>query len=404
MDWRRKYDYGVSWGEVDAFVAGNLCVRQFLGKYAKSTRRSFSRYLCMFFKWMKLRKGLDLRPDGFLQLLCEKRQSRRVEDRCWGKNLALEFTRDNPDMKGKSHSLLYGAMYKSVNLFCRAHEVELTSAKGAFGQKIRRKYKPAPYTIALAKKVMAVLSQRDRAICMLGLQTGQSVTQILEDVNGQCEYVQREISAGKKRIRFDFPERKGNAFPYYSFCSIDAITELQKWLVIREKWLGNRKGPYLFIRRSGGKLTPESWKGPFREILLRHGVYKGPYTAVFHMFRKIFESEASPPDRGISKDYVRFMMGHAVDCWNGDKLDVPGGTYDQAPFTHPDAVEREYEKLEPYINIYTGKAATAKGLNISDEDAEEFEELLQFFREGRIKILPPSKKHIRHESEDESED
>jgi hypothetical protein len=355
VDWRRKYPYGVSRAEVGAFVSGNRCVQQFLGKYSEATRYNFSRYLCMFFKWLRTRKDLELSPDGFLQTLCEKRESRLVEERCWGRNLVLEFTRDNPDFKGRSHSLLYGAMYKSVNLFCKAHEVELTSARGVYGQKIRRKYRPAPYTVALAKKVLSVLNQRDRAICMLGLQAGQSITQVLENINGQYDYVVRMIRQGRQRIRFDFPERKGNNFPYYTFCSVDAITELQKWLPIRQKWLGARKSPYLFIKRNGEKLTAGAWKSPFRERLQRHGVYTGPYTAVFHMFRKIFESEASPPDRGISKEYVRFMMGHAVDVVNGDSLDVPGGVYDQAPFTHPDTVEREYSKLEPYLNIYSGR-------------------------------------------------
>lgn len=386
MDWRRKYAYGVGRVEVAGFVRDNLCVRQFLGKYAEATKYNFSRYLCMFFKWLELRKGLKVKPDEFLQLLCEKRESRRVEDRCWGRNLVLEFTRDNPDFKGKSHSLLYGAMFKSVNLFCKAHEVELTSARGVYGQKIRRKYRPAPYTIALAKKVLAVINQRDRAICMLGLQTGQSATQVLDGINGQCDYVLREIAAGKSRIRFDFPERKGNDFQYYTFCSVDAITELQKWLPIRKKWLNGKKSPWLFIKRDGTKLTPEAWKSPFRERLQRHGVYSGPYTAVFHMFRKIFESEASPPDRGISREYVRFMMGHSVNDINGDGLDVPGGTYDQAPLTHPDAVEREYAKLEPYINIYSGRRTEEEGLGMSDEDKETLMELLRKFKEGKIRI------------------
>ena len=365
MDWRRRYDYGVSRQEVDAFIQENKCVQRFLKKYAESTRYNFSRYLCMFFKWLRLRKNLELTPTEFLQLLSEKRQARLIEDKCWGKDLVLEYTRDNPDMKGKSHSLLYGAMFKSVNLFCKAHELELASARGAYGEKKKRKYRPAPYTVVLAKKVLGVVNQRDRAICMLGLQTGQSSEQILGDINDQYDYVVREIQAGKQRIRFDFPERKGNDFPYYTFCSIDAITELQKWLPIREKWLQGKRSPYLFIKRDGTKMTPEAWKSPFRERLERHGIYNGPYSVVFHMFRKIFESEASPPDRGISKDYVRFMMGHSVDDV-GDQLDVPGGTYDQAPFTHPDAVEREYAKLEPYINVYTGKAAHTEEGEIGD--------------------------------------
>jgi integrase len=240
-------------------------------------------------------------------------------------------------MKGKSHSLLYGAMFKSVNLFCKAHEVELTSARGVYGERKKRKYHPPPYTVALAKKVLGVVSQRDRAICMLGLQTGQAAKQVLDDINGQYEYIVRMINEGKRRIRFDFAERKSNNFPYHTFCSTDAITEVQKWLPIRKKWLGNRKSPYLFIKRDGEKLTANAWKGPFREQLERHDIYTGPYTVIFHMFRKIFESEGSPPERGVSRSYLRFMMGHSVDDIDGDQLDIPGGVYDQAPFTHPDA-------------------------------------------------------------------
>jgi integrase len=371
-DWRRKYEYGVTRGEVQAFIDGNLCVRQFLAKYSEASKYNFSRYLCMFFKWLRLRKSLELEPAEFLQLLSEKRQAVSVEDRCWGRNLVLEFTRDNPDLKGKSHSLLYGAMFKSVNLFCKAHEVDLTSARGVYGEKKRRKYRPAPYTVALAKKVLAVVNQRDRAICMLGLQTGQSVKQVLDDINSQYDYIVRMINQGKRRIRFDFAERKRNGFQYYTFCSLDAITELQKWLPIRKRWLGSRKSPCLFIKRNGDKLTPDAWKSPFRERLQRHGIYKGPYSVIFHMFRKIFESEASPPDRGISKDYVRFMMGHAVDDINGDQLDIPGGTYDQAPFTHPDVVEREYSKLEPYLNIFSQRASEDPDLALKMKFAETF--------------------------------
>ncbi len=388
MDWRRRYDYGVTRVEVDAFISENIGVKRFLGKYAESTRYNFSRYLCMFFKWMKLRKGLDLNPGEFLQLLCEKRQSTSVEDRCWGRNLVLEFTRDNPDLKGKSYSLLYGAMFKSINLFCKFHEVELTSAKGVHGEKKRRKYRPEAYTVALAKKVLGVVNQRDRAICMLGLQTGQSVTQVLDDINGQYEYIVRMISQGKCRIRFDFPERKANGFAYYTFCSVDAITELQKWLPIRKRWLIGHQSPFLFIKRDGAKLTPEAWKSPFRERLQRHGIYKGPYSVIFHMFRKIFESEASPPDRGISKDYVRFMMGHAVDDVSGDQLDIPGGTYDQAPFTHPDAVEKEYAKLEPYLNIFSNATVRSGGFAVSEEDLESLKQLLDKFKAGKVKIEP----------------
>jgi hypothetical protein len=212
------------------------------------------------------------------------------------------------------------------------------------------------------------------------------VDQVLDDINDQYDYIIRMISQGRKRIRINFAQRKENDFRYYSFFSIDAITEIQKWLPLRKKWLDGKKSPYLFIKWDGTKLTPEAWRSPFRERLQRHGVYSGPYTVVFHMFRKIFESEASPPDRGISKDYVRFMMGHSVDKEELDQLDIPGGTYDQAPFTHADAVEREYAKLEPYINIYTGRPPGQTEGEISEDDMETLKDLLQKYKEGKVKI------------------
>jgi integrase len=389
VDWRSRYDYGVTREEIDRFVRENTCVQRFLKKYAASTQFSFSRYLCMFFKWLRLRKGLELKPTEFLQILAEKRQDKSIEERCWGKDLALEFTKYNPDLKGKSFSLRCGGMFKSINLFCKAHEVELSSARGVYGEKKHRKYPSPLYTVDLAKKVMSVCNQRDRAICMVGLQAGQGAHEVLDKINGQYEYVEREIRAGKRRIRFDFPEgRKGNNFSYYTFISVDAITELQKWLPIRKKWLGNRKSPYLFIKRDGSKLTPAAWKNPFRELLERHQIYKGPYSVIFHMFRKIFESEGSVPDRGVSRPYLRFMMGHGVDDVNGDALDVPGGTYDQAPFTHADAVEREYAKLEPYLNIYSQRPVDTSSERISDEDMETLKLLLEKIKEGKVKVEP----------------
>jgi hypothetical protein len=103
------------------------------------------------------------------------------------------------------------------------------------------------------------------------------------------------------------------------------------------------------------------------------------------MFRKIFESEASPPDRGISKDYVRFMMGHSVDKEELDQLDIPGGTYDQAPFTHADAVEREYAKLEPYINIYSGRPPGQEHEGFTDDEIEMMREFFVEYKKGKIK-------------------
>jgi hypothetical protein len=96
-------------------------------------------------------------------------------------------------------------------------------------------------------------------------------------------------------------------------------------------------------------------------MFIRHKLYSGPLSVRSHGFRKFFEQEASPPERGVSRAYVTFMMGHSSGKdTNGNRvahpLDVPGGVYDHAPQVYPSAVEKEYAKLEPYLNIYSQRS------------------------------------------------
>ena len=106
--------------------------------------------------------------------------------------------------------------------------------------------------------------------------------------------------------------------------------------------------------------------------MMSHGLYKMPYAVRRHGFRKFFEQEASPPERGVSRSYVSFMMGHSRGSGEDHKLDVVGGVYDAAPSVYPDVVEKEYSKLEPYLNIYTGKAIVE---GVTREDLEVLEAL-----------------------------
>ena len=179
----------------------------------------------------------------------------------------------------------------------------------------------------------------------------------------------REIDEDKKRMKFEFAERKGNGFNYFSFISQDAIQQLQKWRVIREKILRDLKkdSDYLFITKSGKPLDCKTFHNNFRLLMMSHGLYKMPYAVRRHGFRKFFEQEASPPERGISRSYVSFMMGHSRGSGEDHKLDVVGGVYDAAPLVYPDVVEKEYMKLEPYLNVYTGKIVQE---GVTQEDLE----------------------------------
>ena len=386
----RRFGYSVSLADVERFVEGSECVREFLSRYEWGGQTWLEKAvgLARFFRWLEVVKGIRVSPEEFLDLHLRKRGSQSVEERRWALRLALEYSRDNPDLRDRALQYRYSAWFLPVKMFCDYHEVPLTSSNGFFHKRNRRKYADRPFTVDFVKKVLGVLNQRDRSVCMVQLQSGQSIRQVLVDINRQAKYVIRQVKAGKERIRFDFKERKGNGFPYFTFISKDAIQELRKWLPIREQMLRQLKipnCPWLWITKSGKPLTPKQFHTNFRNTLIRHKLYRGPLSVRTHGFRKFFEQEASPPERGINKAYISFMMGHASGDGLTHKLDAVGGVYDKAPWVYGKAVEQEYAKLEPFINIYSGKAVEAS-LGISEEDMETLKQLLEMMKKGKIKV------------------
>jgi len=357
----RRFRYSVSEADVARFIGANQCVGEFLNRYERDGISYGEKAvgLARFFSWLEVVKNLEISPSQFLNMHLQKRAANTIEERRWALTLALEFSRDNPDLEDRAMQYKYSAFFLPVKLFCDANEAPLTTTNGLFPKRSRRKYQDRPFTVDFVKKILSLLNQRDRAVAMTQLQSGQSIQQVLVDINRQCKYIFKEIDSGKKRIKFEFAERKGNGFNYCSFISVDAIQEIKKWRVIREQWLRNlgMDSDYLFITNTGKPLRCKVFHNNFRLIMMRHDLYKVPYSVRRHGFRKFFEQEASPPDRGISKSYVSFMMGHSKGTGQDHKLDVVGGVYDPAPTVYPDVVEVEYAKLEPYINIYSGKVA-----------------------------------------------
>lgn len=387
----RRFRYSVSEGDVERFVAANGCVRDFLSKYAENKGTFYEKAtgLARFFRWLQIVKGLDITPSVFLNTHLKKRSGSTVEDRRWALQLALEYSRDNPNLKGKAAHYVYSAFFLPVKIFCDYHEAPLTSTNGFFPGRGRRKYKDKPFTVEFVKRLLALLSQRDRAICMAQIQSGQAISQILVDVNEQGKRIFQEIDAGRKRIRLDFAERKGNNFPYFSFISVDAIQEIQKWRIERAQLLRKlgTDSPYLFITDSGQPLPPKQFHNNLRLMLIRHKLYSGPLSVRSHGFRKFFEQESSPPDRGVSRSYVSFMMGHSNGTGQDHRLDVVGGVYDPTPRVYPDVVENEYAKLEPYLNIYSNPHnQPATDEIISDEDMDTLRELLEEMKKGNVII------------------
>jgi len=387
---RGRFGYSVSLGDVECFVGGDGCVGEFLRRYEFKSVTWWEKAvgLARFFRWLDVVKGLRLSPKEFLDLHLQKRNADSVEERRWALRLALEYSRDNPDLADKALQYRYSAWFLPIKAFFDYHEAPLTAINGFFRKRNRRKYVDKPFTVDFVKRVLGVLNQRDRSVCMVQLQSGQSIRQVLVDVNAQAKYVISQVKAGKERVRLDFQERKGNGFPYFTFISRDAIQELRKWLPIREQLLKELKiqnCQWLWITKSGKPLTPKQFHTNFRQTLMKNKLYEGPLSVRTHGFRKFFEQEASPPERGINKAYISFMMGHSSGDGATHKLDAVGGVYDKAPWVYEKAVEQEYSKLEAYINVYSGKAVEAS-LGISEQDMETLKQLLEMMKQGKVKI------------------
>jgi len=380
---RQRLVYGVGRVEVEAFVVGNGVVSDFLGKFGKSpaTRREYARALAMFFKWLRLVEGVGFGPGEFLDEHLRRRALLRVEDRRWALKVVLKFCRDNPLLADNADGTKYG-LFAALKGFFDYHEASLTSSKGVFGRREKVKYRPKQMNVDLAKRVLAALGQRERAICLCMLQSGQSIKQILEVFNFKPEYLRESLRSGAQRIRLDFDERKRNGFTYFTFISQDAVQELRKWLAERDRKLDEKgiKSNAIFVTRTGKPLKPLKFAVLFNQRMHAAKLSSGPYSLRSHMFRKLFKSEASVPDRGIDPSCVEFWMGHAED------IKGKGGIYDRSPELYADMIEKEYAKLEPYINIYSSSRAVETGLGLSEEEMAKLRRLFDLMKAGKLKI------------------
>ena len=370
----------VSGTEIEAFV-GDRMVGDWLGKYRDNCRKQYAYVLCRFFKWMRVVKGLDYSPEGLIDVHLKKRSLNSVNERRWALSLVLDFVR-NPefaDMSVARRKFYFVALCGFFNFY----EAPLTTARGVFGKDSHsRKYHVQQIGMEQVKRILGLVHQRDRVILLIMLQSGMSVGDVLNKFSFQFDYVEACLKTDPQRLRIDISERKGNGMPYFTFISRDSIHELQKWLQLRKHIRSNSKA--IFLNKHGETLRPIRFITGLHYHLHKQKMSSQPFQITSHMFRKLFKTEASIPERGIDRDSIEFMMGHLSG------IQSMGNTYDRTPELYADVVEREYQKLEPFINPYTGRVAVAAegGLNISREDADVLRVLLQKFREGKVSVAP----------------
>ena len=376
--------YGVSHDEVVRFVRENACVANWLKKYMRApldesdvglsgSRLNRARILCRFFKWLMVVKNVDLSPDELLDRQLKLRQSPSVRDRQWLLNLVLEHSRDNPDFRDYSDMRKYD-IFQTVKSFCDFHEVPLTMAKNIYGKKQKKKIHRKQINLAEAKTLLGDLSQRDRTILLIMLQSGMEIGAVLNKFSYMWHsQVKPQLDVGCERLKVEFDERKANGRWYFTYISRDGIHELRKWLQERRRIVENVLADGKNVNKAvieGEPIFITSRGRPLKEhVFLQHFSRKMGGKVTTHMFRKLFKTEASIPERAIDRNIIEFLMGHI----NG--IDAVGGDYDKTPEIHEEIFEKEYAKLEPFINIYSG--VRTKPLSEGDREWLEFSSLLR---------------------------
>ena len=380
-----RLPYNVSRKEIKDFVKANTSVEKWLRKYLNSTKYEYSQSLARYFKWLRIVKGIKLLPKEMLNDHLKCRKSEDVTIRKKHLNLALEFTRDNPDFQNHSDArkkLLFAA----IRSFYSEYEVPLTTVKGVFG-KVRTKYKRKQMTLDEAKKIIGASPQREKTILIIMLQSGMSIGDVLFKFTYKWKDIKPQLN--KPRIRIEMEGRKGNVEPYFTYISRDAIQELKKYIAKRGE---PKEGEAIFITSTGRALMRMEVYNVLRPIYRKAGIDKEYRSHTTHMLRKLFKTESRPPERGIDQDIIEFMMGHKAG------LDAVGGVYDRTPELYAEVIEGEYEKLEPYLNIFS-QEKTQIELQKRKQTIEDLARMLPDMTREKLETLKQILAHAETEEE-----
>ena len=394
--------YSVDKNEVERFVEENPIVRSYLNKYGheenrNSTRRQRAHILCRYFKWLRVVKGWDVSPSELLNDQLHREESQSIDDRRFHVNLALGHSRDNGDFAELSDGRKY-QIFATIKNFYESHDVVLTHFRGKFGKRRNRKYYARQISSVDLVRILGVLGQRERTIALIMFQSGLEIGAVLYKFSYMWDQIKPQLEAGKGRIKIEVDERKGYGKGYFTYISRDAIHELKKWLVVRQRIVERARerfgyvdpqieqGTPIFITNKATPYGENNFHHNYEYIVRKRGLKRLPYSKVSHMFRKLFKTEASIPERAIDRNIVEFWMGHTGG------IGKVGAEYDRTPEIYEEVIEAEYEKLEPFINIYSSPIAKRE----TDPLLRDLEKLAQIpsVREMFIEIVADIKTRL----------
>jgi len=271
----------------------------------------------------------------------------------------------------------------------------LTQTEGKFGKRKKRKHHPKQISVVDFRRILGVLGQRERTIALIMFQSGLEIGAVLYKFSYMWDTIKPQLEARKKRIKIEIKGRKGYGEWYFTYISKDAIHELRKWLLLRQRIVERAKerfgnispeieqGTPIFITNEATPYEENNFHHNYAYIMRKRGLKRLPYAKVSHMFRKLFKTEASIPERGIDRSIVEFWMGHLSG------VEKVGAEYDRTPEIYEEVIEREYAKLELFINIYSNPIARTE----TDPLLRDLKQLtrIHFIREVLTKLVADMK-------------
>jgi integrase len=334
--------------EINSFIDSDNLVKDWLRKYSDQTRYTYAFQFIRFFRWVQAKHGFKA-PADLIDDHVKSQKDESVHTRKKHSMLVKEYVLDNPAFKELSDAGRQ-LIVASISSFYNYCEAPLTSFKGEFKFKGYAKYEYRQFGVPDARKIVDAAPQREKAIFMMMLQAGLRIGDLLNHVNYRWSEIKPQLDYGKDPLKLTMYGGQ-----YWTYITTDAIQELKKYVIERGE------------PREGEPIFATSTKKPVyavyvEDVLQRIGVKIGliaqhelqnlkvghHYPVRLHMFRKLFKSEASVAGRGIDQRYVEFFMGHA-----GGLAQI-GGIYDRSPELHEEIFEKEYQKIAPYVNIFTG--------------------------------------------------
>lgn len=343
-------------------------VERFLTGYSKpSVRRVRASHLFQYLTWLKNKKGVTMNPDELVKdnLVCVfKSDPTDVAT----KRRHTDFLNDFVNvwlLERKSPESTRMGISSAIRRFYQSNDSELF---GDFRVSTQEPAKPAPALRAEdIRVVLKALPLNQRLPLLFVWQAGIEINRVLG--------LTWSAMADAYPLRLQFYGRKRHKKPYHTYAGRDILEGSKLW---REKWTdlqGREPEPLdLIFMGKGGPMSAYHLNSVLRETALalhRQGLVENgnPRSWHTHYLRHSFETEASHAE--VKAEIRDFFLGHLKGIqW----------VYNHRDELHPEDLERDWLKIEPFVSLDYTKA-------LAEREAESKErELLRLVRELSEKV------------------